>query len=123
MATQIPIGNWEQKGVFKYTVSGMASADVSAPMDCGNFTEVVIQVDGTFQSAVLTPQGRLATDMAWAGLNTPTGGAIVFTAAGIQEVDSAVRQIRFVNTTTVSTASDADNTNLKAILMLRSDRL
>jgi hypothetical protein len=122
MATQVAVGNWVQRGVYQYTVSGLASADVSTAMDCGNFTERVIQVDGTFQSAVLTPQGRMATDMAWAGLSTPTGGAIVFTAAGIQEVQENARQIRFVNTTTVSTASDADNTNLKAILHLRSDR-
>lgn len=122
MATQIAVGDWINKGVYVYTVSGMASADVSNAMDCANFTQRVIQVEGTFQSAVLTPQGRTTTDMAWAGLNTPSGGAIVFTAAGIQEVQEQVRQIRFVNTTTVSTASDADNTSLKATLTLRADR-
>lgn len=122
MATQVPVGDWINCGVWQYTVSGMASADVSSPMDCGNFTERSIQVDGTFESAVLTPQGRMATDMAWVGLTTPTGGTLQFTAAGVQKVVENVRQIRFVNTTTVSTASDADNTSLKAILTLRSDR-
>ncbi len=121
MATQIAVGDWITKGVYAYTVSGLASADVSNALDCGHFAERSIQVEGTFQSAVLTPQGRLATDMAWAGLTTPSGGTIVFTAAGIQEVQENVRQIRFVNTTTVSVASDADNTNLKAMLILRSD--
>jgi hypothetical protein len=122
MATQVAVGEFIYKGVYVYTVSGLASADVSNAMDCGGFSERSIQVDGTFQSAVLTPQGRTTTDMAWAGLNTPSGGAIVFTAAGIQEVQENVQQIRFVNTTTVSTASDADNTNLRATLTLRSDR-
>jgi hypothetical protein len=124
MATQVAVGTWEQCGVFKYTVSGMASADVSSPMDCGNFTERVVQVDGTFQSAVCTIQGRLATDMAWAGLTTPSGGAVSFVSggAGIQEIQENVRQIREVKTTTVSTASDAYNTSLKVILLLRSDR-
>jgi hypothetical protein len=122
MATQIAVGDWLQRGVYRYTVSGLASADVSNAIDCGNFTDKSVQVDGTFQAALLTVQGRTATDMAWAGLTTPTGGAVEFTAAGIKGIEEVVRQVRFVNTTTVSTASDADNTNLKAVLFLRSDR-
>jgi hypothetical protein len=122
MATQVAVGDWINCGVYVYTVSGMASADVSNAIDCGNFTQKSVQVEGTFQSALLTVQGRTTTDMAWAGLTTPTGGAVEFTAAGIKGIEEVVRQVRFVNTTTVSTASDADNTALKATLTLRSDR-
>lgn len=124
MATQIAVGDWVQHGVYRYTVSGLASADVSSAMDCGNFTERTIQVDGTFQNAVLTVQGRHATDLAWSSLTTPSGGTLTFSSGtlGIQEVQENVQQIRVVNTTTVSVATDADNTNLKVALLLRSDR-
>lgn len=122
MATQVAVGNWAQRGVYKYTVSGMGSADVSSPIDMGNFTECTIQVEGTFQSAVMAVQGRMATDGNWVALETPTGGALQFTATGVKQVQDNVRQIRLVNTTTVSTASDADNTDLKATVLLRSDR-
>ena len=122
MATQVAVGNWLKQGVYQYTVSGIASSDVTSPMDLGNFTERTIQVDGVFQSAVLAVQGRMATDASWVNLSTPTGGALQFTATGIVKVHDNVRQIRLSNTTTVSTASDADNTNLKAVLFLRSDR-
>lgn len=122
MATQNAVGNWLQKGVYQYTVSGLGSADLSSAMDLGNFTERTIQVDGTFQSAVLAVQGRMATDASWVALQTTTGGTLQFTATGVAKVPDNVRQIRLSNTTTVSTASDADNTNLKAYITLRSDR-
>lgn len=122
MATQIAVGNWVQRGVYQYTVSGIASADVTSAMDFGNFTERTIQVEGTFESAVLAVQGRMATDAGWVQLLTPTGGSLQFTATGVLKVHDNVRQIRLSNTTTVSTASDADNTNLKAYITLRSDR-
>jgi hypothetical protein len=122
MATQNAVGDWINHGVYRYTVSGLGSADVSSPMDLGGFTERTIQVGGVFTNAVCTIQGRTATDAAWVGLTTPSGGAVAFTACGLLEIQEPVFQVRAVNTTTVSVASDALTTNLKATLFLRSDR-
>ena len=124
MATQNAVGEYIYKGVYRYTVSGLGSADVSSPMDVGNATERTIQVQGVFTNAVCAVQGRTATDANWAPVNTPSGVAITFTSttSSIVKIQEHVMQVRTVNTTTVSVASDALTTNLKVTLTLRSDR-
>jgi len=122
MTTRNAVGNWLQGGVYQYTVSGLGSADVSSAIDLGNFTERTVQIEGTFTNAVMAVQGRMATDGNWVPMQTATGAALQFTATGMAKIPDNTRQIRFSNTTTVSTASDALTTNLKAYVTLRSDR-
>jgi hypothetical protein len=115
MATVTGHGDWVQKGVFRYTVTGMAGSDNSVPVDTGSFDERSVQVFGTVASETsITIQGRnsTSTDAGWNTMTTPSGGDVSFTAAGMLEIDTPAYQYRVLNqlTATTGVASDTDVT-------------
>lgn len=102
----------QQKGVYKITweAIGTTSADdtgaaVHVP---GGFSDVTIQVLGTFAGSTLTIQGSNDGGTTWTALNDSRGegNAMAFTAANLMTLNELPLQIRPVLTS--GSSSDLD---------------
>lgn len=67
--------------------AGLTESDTCAPIPLGDYSDVTVQVGGTFGSGTLSVQGSAAPqDAGYVAVHDPQGNALSFSAAGMEAV-------------------------------------
>lgn len=121
MATVTPVITTVSRGVYKAVWSGLgvtSADDVGAAVHIpGGYSDITIQVIGTFAGSTCAIQGSNDDGTTYAGLNDNRGegNALSFTAADVRKSNETPQQLRPVLTS-------GSSSNVSVIAIIRKGR-
>ena len=85
---------WIQKGVSQTIWTGLLNTDTGSPQTGSNLADKSVQVSGTFGAGGSVSIKGSQDNVTWFTLTDPQGNALVFTAAGMEQISENPRYMR-----------------------------